>query len=340
MRFFLTGLRPALAGLGVLIGALSWATAAQALGALPDPKTLPARVELHALPSLTLSDADFLTGQAAAGQAVTVGAELRLANVPGRQPAVVLVHGSSGMGANGEMWMRDLNAMGVATLAIDGFTGRGITTTGANQAQLGRLNLALDAYKALDVLARHPRIDPQRVVLMGFSRGGQATLFASLKRFHETWNRSGIRYLGYIPFYPDCMTQYQGDLQLDAPVRIQHGLADDYNPAAPCKAYVDRLQKAGQDVQISLYEGAHHGFDSPLAPQPAVPAKGSQTVRACSIREEAPGRLVNQATGQVFSYQDACVQRDPQVGHDPAATERARVAVTQTLQTWFKLPAP
>lgn len=340
MRFFLTGLRPALAGLGVLIGALSWATAAQALGALPDPRTLPARVELHALPSLTLSDADFLTGQAAAGQVVTVGAELRLANVPGRQPAVVLVHGSSGIGANVEMWARDLNAMGIATLAIDGFTGRGITTTGANQAQLGRLNLALDAYRALDLLARHPRIDSQRVVLMGFSRGGQATLFASLKRFHATWNRSGIRYLGYIPFYPDCMTQYQGDLQLDAPVRIHHGLADDYNPAAPCQAYVERLLKAGQDVQISLYEGAHHGFDSPLAPQPAVPSKGSQTVRACSIREEAPGRLVNQATGQVFSYQDACVQRDPQVGHDPAATERARVAVTQTLQTWFKLPAP
>lgn len=340
MRLFLTGLRSALAGLGVLIGALSWATAAQALGALPDPRTLPARVELHALPSLTLSDADFLTGQAAAGQVVTVGAELRLANAPGRQPAVVLVHGSSGIGANVEMWARDLNALGIATLAIDGFTGRGITTTGANQAQLGRLNLALDAYRALDLLARHPRIDPQRVVLMGFSRGGQATLFASLKRFHATWNRSGIRYLGYIPFYPDCMTQYQGDLQLDAPVRIHHGLADDYNPAAPCQAYVDRLLKAGQDVQISLYEGAHHGFDSPLAPQPALPSKGSQTVRACSIREEAPGRLVNQATGQVFSYQDACVQRDPQVGHDPAATERARVAVTQTLQTWFKLPAP
>lgn len=340
MRFFLTGLRPALAGLGVLIGALSWATAAQALGALPDPRTLPARVELHALPSLTLNDADFLTGQAAAGQVVTVGAELRLANVPGRQPAVVLVHGSSGIGANVEMWARDLNAMGIATLAIDGFTGRGITTTGANQAQLGRLNLALDAYRALDLLARHPRIDSQRVVLMGFSRGGQATLFASLRRFHATWNRSGIRYLGYIPFYPDCMTQYQGDLQLDAPVRIHHGLADDYNPAAPCQAYVERLLKAGQDVQISLYEGAHHGFDSPLAPQPAVPAKGSQTVRACSIREEAPGRLVNQATGQVFSYQDACVQRDPQVGHDPVATERARVAVTETLQTWFKLPAP
>lgn len=336
MRFLTRGLRPCLALLGVLF----WATAAQALGPLPDPKTLPARVELHALPSLTLSDADFLTGNASAGQPVTVGAELRLANVPGRQPAVVLVHGSSGMGANGEMWVRDLNAMGIATLAIDGFTGRGITTTGANQAQLGRLNLSLDAYRALELLAKHPRIDPQRVVLMGFSRGGQATLFASLKRFHEAWNRSGIRYAAYIPFYPDCMTQYLGDTQLDGPVRIHHGLADDYNPAAPCRAYVERLQKAGQDVQISLYEGAHHGFDSPLAPQPAVQAKGSQTVRACSIREEAPGRLVNQATAQVFSYQDACVQRDPYVGHDPVATERARASVAQTLQALFKLPAP
>lgn len=336
MRFFAKGLRPCLA----LLGALLWASAAQALGPLPDAKTLPSRVELHALPSLTLSDADFLTGHAAAGQTVTVGAELRLANVPGRQPAVVLVHGSSGMGANGEMWARDLNAMGIATLAIDGFTGRGITTTGANQAQLGRLNLSLDAYRALELLAKHPRIDPQRVVLMGFSRGGQATLFASLKRFHEAWNRSGIRYMAYIPFYPDCMTQYLGDTQLDAPVRIHHGLADDYNPAAPCRAYVERLQKAGQDVQISLYEGAHHGFDSPLAPQPAVPAKGSQTVRACSIREEAPGRLVNQASAQVFSYQDACVQRDPHVGHDPVVTDRARASVAQTLQALFKLPAP
>lgn len=47
MRLLTRGLRPCLALLGVLL----WATAAQALGPLPDPKTLPARVELHALPS-------------------------------------------------------------------------------------------------------------------------------------------------------------------------------------------------------------------------------------------------------------------------------------------------
>ena len=53
---------------------------------------------------------------------------------------------------------------------------------------LGRLNFILDIYRALDILAKHPRVDPQRIALMGFSRGGQAVLYASLKRFKEMWN--------------------------------------------------------------------------------------------------------------------------------------------------------
>ncbi|MDD0814218.1 dienelactone hydrolase family protein [Curvibacter sp. HBC28] len=302
--------------------------------------SLAGRVELHGLPSLTLSDAQFLRGETQGAQPVTVGAELRLAAVPGRQPVVVLIHGSGGIGSNVDLWARDFNAMGVATLAIDGFTGRGLVSTSTQQAALGRLNLSLDAYKALDLLAKHPRIDPQRVVLMGFSRGGQATLFASLKRFNEQWNRSGIRYAAYIPFYPDCMTQYQGDTELaGGPVRIHHGLADDYNPAAACQPYVARLQKAGQDVELLPYPGAHHGFDAPTAPNPAQPSKGAQTVRACVIRETTPGLLVNEATGQAFSYEDACVQRDPHVGHDPVATAQARASVHGFVRQLFKLPA-
>jgi hypothetical protein len=34
---------------------------------------------------------------------------------------VVLQHGSGGMGANIEMWSRELSAIGVSTLALDGF---------------------------------------------------------------------------------------------------------------------------------------------------------------------------------------------------------------------------
>ena len=86
-------------------------------------------------------------------------------------PAVILVHGSGGVGGNVDRWSQELNGIGLATFAIDSFTARGLQSTSANQALLGRLNMILDSYRALAVLSTHPRIDPAKIVLMGFSRG-------------------------------------------------------------------------------------------------------------------------------------------------------------------------
>jgi dienelactone hydrolase len=159
-------------------------------------------------------------------------------------PVIVLQLGSGGLGANIEMWERELNAIGVSTFALDGFTGRGLTQVSTDQALLGRLNFILDIYRALDVLAKHPRVDSQRIALMGFSRGGQAALYASLTRFHKMWNRSGIEFAAYIPFYPDCATTYISDTDVvDRPIRIFGGTADDFDPIALCKAYVERPEE-------------------------------------------------------------------------------------------------
>jgi hypothetical protein len=35
---------------------------------------------------------------------------------------------------------------------------------------------------------------------MGFSRGAQAALDASLDHFHKLWDTSGVKFAGYIPF--------------------------------------------------------------------------------------------------------------------------------------------
>jgi dienelactone hydrolase len=293
------------------------------------------RTELHAIPSMTLSDGDFLTGKD--GKAVTVGGQFRIAQRAGKLPVVVLIHGSGGMGPNIEAWSRLFNAMGASTFAIDGFTGRGLVSTSSNQAQLGRLNFILDIYGALAILAKHPRVDPERIVLMGFSRGGQAALYASLARFHKTWNKSGASFAAYIPFYPDCSTSYIDDTDVGAPpIRIFHGNADDYNPVASCKPFVARLKAAGRDVELTEYADAQHGFDTPLGP-PKVVATGSQTVRACTIKEGPAGVLVNPATGAPFAYTDACVQLDPHVGRNVVATAAAQAAVSDFVRTLFKL---
>src|SRR5437764_8445943 len=144
----------------------------------------PARTELHGFQSSTPSDEQFLTG--ATGPETLVAGELRLpTRGTGRVPAMILVHGSGGIGSNVHRWAEDLNRLGVATFILDGFSPRGIGETISNQDQLGRFAMLVDAYRALALLARHPRIDAARIGLMGFSRGGLITLYAGLRRFQK-----------------------------------------------------------------------------------------------------------------------------------------------------------
>src|SRR5262245_17958271 len=86
-----------------------------ASAALAGPVTdISARTEVQVIDTLTLSDAQFLSGDANAKTTVTTGI-LRIPRSEGRLPLVVLQHGSGGMGANIEMWSRELNAIGVST---------------------------------------------------------------------------------------------------------------------------------------------------------------------------------------------------------------------------------
>ena len=303
------------------------------------PKEVATRAEIYPIPSLTLSDQQFLSGDVAAAKPVTVAGEFRVAQGSGKLPVVVLMHGSSGVGATTEAWVHAFNAMGISTFVIDGFTGRGLTVVGPNQALLGRLNFIIDIYRSLEILARHPRVDPDRIVLMGFSRGGQAALYASLERFHKLWNKSGAQFAAYIPFYPDCSTSYATDTETVArPIRIYHGTPDDYNPVASCKAYLARLQEAKRDVVLTEYPDSEHGFDAGLLGLSTVAVStNAQSARNCRLKEGEGGVLMNTDTQAPFTYKDACIALNPHVGGNPATAIEARKAVSDFLQALLKL---
>src|SRR6478735_8762152 len=297
------------------------------------PREVATRAEIYPIPSLTLSDQQFLSGDAAAGKPVTVAGEFRVAQGTGKLPVVVLMHGSSGVGATTEAWVHAFNAMGISTFVIDGFTGRGLTVVGPNQALLGRLNLIVDIYRSLEILAKHPRVDPDRIVLMGFSRGGQAALYASLDRFNKLWTQSGAQFAAYIPFYPDCSTSYATDTETVArPIRIHHGTPDDYNPVASCKAYLARLQEAKRDVVLTEYPDSQHGIDSGLLGVSTVAVSANaQSARNCRLKEGEGGVLMND------DYKEACIALNPHVGGNPATALEAQKAVSDFLQALLKL---
>src|SRR5262249_51908211 len=84
-----------------------------------------------------------------------------------------MLHGAGGLVASNEVWSRVLNAMGVATFAIDSHSGRNLDNIGAKQGELGFFAYTLDAYRAQELLAA-PGIDPGRIALMAHRVAGEA----------------------------------------------------------------------------------------------------------------------------------------------------------------------
>jgi dienelactone hydrolase len=317
-----------------LILGLAWA---QWAVAEPSLKDLAARTEVRAIETLTLTDQQFLTGDKT-GKTVTIAGQLRFPQgASGRLPAVILQHGSGGPTGGTELWAKNFNEIGIASFLIDSFSGRGLVSTSRNQALLGRFNMILDAYRGLDVIANHPRIDSTRIAVMGFSRGGQSALYSSLKRFQQAWSPR-IAFAAHIPLYASCQAILIGDTDLSpVPIRQFHGAADDYVPVVPCRAYFERLRAAGRDVQLTEYPDAHHVYDNPLGNKTPTVSKGSLSVRACKLKEEPLGTIINAETGQPFTYQDPCVQTDPHTGYNEAAANATRKAVKDFVRTVFKL---
>jgi dienelactone hydrolase len=293
------------------------------------------RIELHTLQTVTLTESQFLTG-AKDGESAIIAAELRLPRgAADRLPAVVLLHGAGGIDANTDPWARELNEIGVAALIIDSFTGRGIGEGPDTAGRASHLTMIGDAYRALELLSRHPRIDPARIAVMGFSRGGAAALYASLRRFQHMHGPPGMEFAAYLPFYAPCWITYIDDEQVsDRPIRLFHGAADDWTPVEPCRQYVARLHRLGKDVQLMEYPGAHHGFDMPWPLQHFSAYKGLGT---CALEERPDGKIVNRDTGQPWHPSDACTTDGVTAGADPRADVEAVRAVKEFLIATFKL---
>jgi dienelactone hydrolase len=148
-----------------------------------------------------------------------------------------------------------------------------------------------------------------------------------LRRFQDLHGTQGLSFAAFVPLYANCGTTFIGDEDLvDRPVRMFHGSADDYNPVAPCRAYVQRLKTKGRDVQLTEYADAGHVFDGKAYKTPLSVASW-QTFRSCVLAERSKGKVVNVRTDELFANGDACIELGPTVFYNEAASRQVRIAV-------------
>jgi dienelactone hydrolase len=282
--------------------------------------------------SVTLTMPQFLAGRTG-GAPVEISGDLELPRGrAGRLPAVIIIHGGAGVGPHEWDWAAELNRIGVATFVVDSFSGRGIRDLRGRPGRFGPILAIVDAYRALAILSTHPRIDPGRIALMGFSYGGVVSLYGSLARFQRLHGPAGVTFAAYLPFYPFCNFRLVDDDQVsDRPIRVFHGTADDWTPIGPCRDYIARLRRAGKDAQLVEFPGAQHAFDVQRLPAlrrlPNVPNPSR-----CFFVERA-GRLVDPQTGRPRTPGDPCWGRGVTIGFRFSADEQARAAVKNLLAT-------
>ena len=94
-----------------------------------------------------------------------------------------------------------------------------------------------DALVALKLLATHPRIEPARIGVLGFSKGGQVALYTELEPFRQAVIADDIRFALHVAFYPYCSDWYMSERLTKAPMLLLLGGQDDYTPAGPCRDY-------------------------------------------------------------------------------------------------------
>lgn len=184
-------------------------------------------------------------------------------------PAVLVVHGSTGIDGRGAMQARVLNQMGIATLEIDMWSPRQVR--GPTNRPKVSLDVLPDIYGALAFLNNHPRIQAGKVGIVGFSYGGVLSMWTAFGVTPKALaSNPDLSFKAHVAFYPACDVWLKGGRAeklapltnpTGAPVLVINGTSDDYDTEPEVCTRLPGEHPA-VPFEVMMIQGATHAFDS------------------------------------------------------------------------------
>jgi dienelactone hydrolase len=284
--------------------------------------------------------------------ATTVQGQLMLpSQIPAdaKVPALVIVHGSGGIYPEQiSFWAKLLNEQGIAALVIDVFSRRGVKSTGEDLSQVPFAADTADAFAALGMLASHPRIDPKRIAVMGFSRGGVTAVRSGAVPIIKGSAPTGLRFAAHVAVYSGGCS---GTLSVTAkpgvfstePMLFVHGDADDYAAMSDCRVYAQRIAAAGTPTEFVVLPGAGHKFDLDSTKHVKLP-NNTKVKEGCPLEYDLQDfKTRDRRSGEVLSAdkakeigRDLCADKGASVQGNPKARDMAGAAVIDFLNKHLK----
>lgn len=176
-----------------------------------------------------------------------------------RAPGVLVAHEAIGMNDHVKGRAERLANLGYVALVLDlyGAAELDLPTAQKMSAELMRTPglLLTRAMAGLEVLARHPGADADRLAAIGFCQGGSTVLELA---------RSGAPLKAVVGFHPGFHRPAgSADAPIAAKVLMMSGDADPVVTEADRASFVEEMRSVNADWQLHVFGGVGHSFTNP-----------------------------------------------------------------------------
>ena len=172
-------------------------------------------------------------------------------------PAIILLHGGSGIQEFHYTWAKRLKKSGYVTLMLDSLSPRnaGNTLDGFTVHPAKR---ALDAHAGKSYLSKLSYVDCNKIAVMGWSHGGWSVLYA----LRDQWTTNPKEpFKAAVALYPYCGYSNKKFNDLNAPLLILAGGQDNWTPSGECLERIPS-NELSHDLILKVYPNAYHNFDN------------------------------------------------------------------------------